>query len=158
MRPSPRFVSIPKSCVQIPHTHNTNYKHTFNMGWNCSESARMPDTDKLGLPPGFNLAVLPRNNQSEAVLESCCDPNPIKTVHDCYLWCELSDDKFDHPDKAKYKEVINVVRQCVQNFDGPTDMIRAQGAVAANPAPKTVSSAGVLLFGLMVSAFFVHSV
>lgn len=55
----------------------------------CPTSSEPAD---LPIPSNITYAVIPGTNTSAPWMVSCCSPNPVHLVSDCWLWCEITSD------------------------------------------------------------------
>ncbi|GKT44219.1 uncharacterized protein ColSpa_04400 [Colletotrichum spaethianum] len=45
--------------------------------------------ENLQIPQDVTYAVIPGHNISDSWMASCCQPNPVQLVQDCWEWCEI---------------------------------------------------------------------
>ncbi|WYZ37664.1 hypothetical protein EsH8_II_001170 [Colletotrichum jinshuiense] len=45
--------------------------------------------ENLSIPQNITYAVIPGQNASDSWMSSCCHPNPVQLVQDCWEWCEI---------------------------------------------------------------------
>ncbi|KAJ4387652.1 hypothetical protein N0V93_008249 [Gnomoniopsis smithogilvyi] len=59
------------------------------MSTNISCPTRSQPAD-LPIPGNITYAVIPGTNTSSPWMKTCCAPNPVHLVNDCWLWCEIT--------------------------------------------------------------------
>ncbi|KAB5522075.1 hypothetical protein GE09DRAFT_500306 [Coniochaeta sp. 2T2.1] len=55
----------------------------------------IPDIESLPVPHDVNLMIIPGANASSPQMVSCCAPNQVQVVNDCWLWCEIPKSYYD---------------------------------------------------------------
>ncbi|CAK7213490.1 hypothetical protein SCUCBS95973_001811 [Sporothrix curviconia] len=43
----------------------------------------------LPIPQNITYVVIPDGNTSDLWMASCCQPNPVQVVNDCWQWCAV---------------------------------------------------------------------
>lgn len=92
-KPGPLWFNICKACAMS--TNNLS----------CPTNSEPAD---LPIPKNLTYAVIPGTNTSAPWMVTCCAPNPVHLVSDCWLWCEITSDMIsynitspgDHGDEA----------------------------------------------------------
>ncbi|KAK4154933.1 hypothetical protein C8A00DRAFT_13994, partial [Chaetomidium leptoderma] len=47
-------------------------------------------------PYDTNLMIIPGTSTSDPAMVTCCAPNRVEKVDDCWLWCELPQSYFNN--------------------------------------------------------------
>lgn len=77
----------------------------------CPDSS-IPDIASLPVPHNINLMVIPGSNASYHPMVTCCEPNPVQVVNECWLWCEVPKSYFDHG--ASHQAVTDATSSCIR--------------------------------------------
>jgi hypothetical protein len=62
------------------------------------------------IPPNLNIALIAGHNTSVPWMSKCCDPNLVKMVKGCYLWCEIPS---NHIEVTEDKSLVSDFNGCV---------------------------------------------
>ncbi|KAH7308936.1 hypothetical protein B0I35DRAFT_412810 [Stachybotrys elegans] len=82
------------SCLLGPVSHQSDFSTEIAMSSNvtCPDSSTLPPFESFSdLPRNVNVGFVPvgRTGSNDAMV-SCCSPQDVNIVDDCYYWCELS--------------------------------------------------------------------
>lgn len=116
----------------------------------CPGDTSIPSIESLPIPQDINVMVVPGSNTSYPPMTTCCQPNKVEVVNDCWLWCQIPQSYFDH-DGASQQDVQDATSSCLrvngQNATGPK-ITGWQFNASARAGMWTVKEMGVLVLAL----------
>ncbi|KAB5522869.1 hypothetical protein GE09DRAFT_1154428 [Coniochaeta sp. 2T2.1] len=95
---------------------------------NCPSDS-IPAIESLPVPHDINLMIIASTNASSPQKDqmvTCCKPNQVQVVNDCWLWCEIPKAYYDkyHGDKDAVRDGTSA---CVRGSSNTTSAPAIQG-------------------------------
>ncbi|KAI0457287.1 hypothetical protein F5B21DRAFT_464970 [Xylaria acuta] len=100
-----------------------------------------PSFESLPIPKDIPVGGLSRRNDTLAAMQMCCSPNPVNSVGDCVLWCEI-------PDDMTGKEWAACTRPYIHGDHGVAYRNEGTTATSARPTVMGVTAIALLISGL----------
>ncbi|KAI0472259.1 hypothetical protein F4859DRAFT_98597 [Xylaria cf. heliscus] len=101
-----------------------------------------PSIESLPIPKNIPVGGLSTRNDTLVAMQQCCAPNPVNTVGDCVLWCEIPANLTGAEWAACTAPYINGAHGVAYRSEGTT----------ATPARPTIM--GVAAIALLISGLF----
>ena len=70
----------------------------------------LPDLNTLPILHNVTVAAIPGRNSSGGPMQTCCAPNPVHVLWDCYEWCEVPSSRLN---RSSHAAVIDDFNECL---------------------------------------------
>ncbi|KAI8955184.1 hypothetical protein F4801DRAFT_377952 [Xylaria longipes] len=101
-----------------------------------------PSFESLSVPDNIPVGGLSRRNDTLVAMQKCCAPNPVNSVGECALWCEI-------PDGTTGEDWAACTSRYIQGDYGVS--YRSEGTTATSIRPTVM---GVAAIALLISGLF----
>jgi hypothetical protein len=84
----------------------------------CPTNGNVPPKIHNTIPSNITAIMVIGTNVSEPTMVSCCSPEPVHIIEDCWLWCELAPGYDTDTNKA-----LGEANHCLGLPNGPYDTV-----------------------------------
>ncbi|KAH8166416.1 hypothetical protein CIB48_g1823 [Xylaria polymorpha] len=100
-----------------------------------------PSFESLGVPAGIPVGGLSRRNDTLLAMQECCAPNPVNSVGECELWCQI-------PEGMTAREWAFCTAPYIHGNHGVAYRSHGTTATSARPTVMGVAAIALLISGL----------
>lgn len=109
----------------------------------------------LPVPNNVTYSVIPGSNASDPWMVSCCAPNPVHIVNDCWEWCEITSDmaSFNISSPDENPTLVNgAFAECLFYNDRPVNVSNGvETRAKSSGAPSDMAKEGRLKIALVLT-------
>ncbi|KAI0144758.1 hypothetical protein BJ166DRAFT_538985 [Pestalotiopsis sp. NC0098] len=116
---------------------------------NCSDVYRDRDyiPANLEFPTNVSYVLIPiLSNASYPSMQTCCAPNPVNQLDDCWLWCQVAESSSD-------QDLAQNFSRCLSSKGNATATV-LKAHVLASTATRSVTLTGMSFFVLLVGSLW----
>ncbi|KAI0908556.1 hypothetical protein F4824DRAFT_459665 [Ustulina deusta] len=97
----------------------------------------IPSFESLPLPRDIIIGALSTRNDTLTAMQNCCLPNPVNSIGDCLLWCEI-------PGNSTGAQWLDCIHPYIIGHYGAE--YGKTGSMAPTLRPSTMGIATIALF------------
>ncbi|KAI1199203.1 hypothetical protein F5X97DRAFT_125269 [Nemania serpens] len=104
----------------------------------------IPSFESLPIPQNVAVGALSRRNDTLIAMQKCCSPNPVNSVGDCVLWCEI-------PDRFTGAEWVDCTDPYIMDPHGVEYRNEGPKAITLHPLVLGIATFALLIASIQAS-------